>query len=536
MKPIRSKFSILRNYASWLASIAVFHLVGCGGGSPSGPPPPPDFSLSVTPSALSMTVGTISPPAVINVAGQNGFSGQVSIAISGLPPGATSSPPAPFTVPVFRNQQVTLFIPPTAQTGALSIQFAATGGRQSHSAPLTLTVVPVSDTAQLREVPGQVPPGYIEIQGVSAGDFNLTYWQQNTLNWVPDVRAPMLAAQTTGPYQNIYAPWPLEQADGWRLFYGGWDGQDVPFDQIYSVITSDFISFANRDHVIANGAFLNVNNVNVQRLPDGSLHIICTGGQPGNSGVGDKPVYFTSPDGFTWNGTPEPYYAQLTDVITIQGYGPFSSGNFNGANVLLRDGGTWTLYFKDWNDFGTTYRATADTLPSFQLQGVALKTNDFVNDVKKLTADGQNWYLMGLVGADPKQSIFFSLSNDGITFDAQRLLFRNLSAQDLYIVAVGFVTRGNQVLGALYGAGAVESLDQNRIFARWLQKRVVLTDSSGVQYFPQGSYGPDRQLFQAPASGLLEGTMVVYAEDGITPLGSSLVALTAGKSYSLVLR
>src|ERR1700756_2428450 len=123
---------------------------------------------------------------------------------------------------------------------------------------------------------------------------------------------------------------------GWRLFYGGWDGQDVPFDQIYSVTTTDFLDFANRDHVIANGEFLNVNNVNVQQLPDGSLHMICTGGQAANSG-GDKPLYFSSPDGTTWNGTPEPYSALLTDVISIQGYDPFSSGNFNGANVLFKD-------------------------------------------------------------------------------------------------------------------------------------------------------------------------------------------------------
>jgi len=67
--------------------------------------------------------------------------------------------------------------------------------------------------------------------------------------------------------------------------------------------------------------------------------MICTGGQAGNSGIGDKPVYFSSPDGVTWNGAAEPYSAQLSDIIAIQGYAPFSSGNFNGANVLLRDSG-----------------------------------------------------------------------------------------------------------------------------------------------------------------------------------------------------
>jgi hypothetical protein len=65
---------------------------------------------------------------------------------------------------------------------------------------------------------------------------------------------------------------------------------------------------------------------------------------------------------------------------------------------------------------------------------------------------------------------------------------------------------------------------------------LVITDSSDVQYFAKGGYGPDRQWFPAPASAFLEGTMVVYAEDGVTPLGSSFVTLSAGKAYTLVLK
>jgi hypothetical protein len=535
MKPMYSKLCGSRSiFATFcFVSVAMFLQIGCGGGGSSGPPPPQDFSLSVSPSTISMTVGTLSPPSVITVAGQNGFAGTVNVAITGLPPGATSTPASPLVLPASGSAQVLIFIPPTTPDGALSIELNATSGSLSHSAGLKVTLTPVTGTAVLQDASGQVAAGTIEIQGLSAGTFNPDYWQKNTLNWVPDMRMPMLAPQSTGPYQNIYAPWPLEQAGGWRLFYGGWDGQDVPFDQIFSVTTSDFLSFANRDHIIANGAFLNVNNVNVQKLLDGSFHMICTGGQAADSFT--KPVYFQSPDGFTWNGTPEPYSAQLTDVISIQGYAPFNSGNFNGANVLLNDNGTWVLYFKDWNQFDTTYRATAVTLPNFQFQGAALRSNDFVQDLKKITVSGQSWYLMGLVEADPKQSIFYSLSKDPANFPSEQTLFNHLSAQDLYMVALGFVTRGNEMLGVLYGAGAVETLDQNRIFARWLQKKVAITDSSGVQYFVQGGYGPDRQWFHAPTSGTLEGTMVVYAEDGLTPLGSSLVTLTAGKAYALVL-
>ena len=52
-------------------------------------------------------------------------------------------------------------------------------------------------------------------------------------------------------------------------------------------------------------------------------------------------------------------------------------------------------------------------------------------------------------------SLRYSLSNDGVSFSSEQDLFGNLSAQDLYIVAVGFVTKSDRLLGVLYGAGAV---------------------------------------------------------------------------------
>jgi hypothetical protein len=196
-------------------------------------------------------------------------------------------------------------------------------------------------------VPGQVPAGLAEIQGVSAGPFNPNYWQANTLNWVPDVRMPMFAALNTGPWQNIYAPWALEQSTGWRMFYGGWDGTATSNDRIYSVITSDFLSFNNRTLVIDHGDFLHVNNANASELPDGSIHMVCTTGIDNViPGVGNSKVaYFSSPDGITWNGTPEPYSAQISDLITAIGNDPNYPGwDFNGGNVLLRDGNIWVLY------------------------------------------------------------------------------------------------------------------------------------------------------------------------------------------------
>ena len=50
------------------------------------------------------------------------------------------------------------------------------------------------------------------------------------------------------------------------------------------------------------------------------------------------------------------------------------------------------------------------------------------------------------------------------------------------------------------------------IFARWLQKKVELVDSSGTAVAAGGGYGPDRQWFGADASGTLQGTIRVFSE------------------------
>jgi len=498
----------------------------CGGGSQ----PTPDFAITVNPSSLSQIVGTVSQPITVNISETNGFADTVNVSVQGLPGGAIVTPSTAFAIPNSGSLQVTFFFPPATSTGTIALTLSATGGGLSRSATLNLALNPVSGTAVLQDTLGQANADTLEIQGLSAGDFTPAYWQNNTLNWVPDVREPMFVALDTSPYQNIYAPWPLEQPNGWRLFYGGWDGSDTPNDRVYSTTTSDFLSFGSRILVIDHGAFQHVNNVNVQQLPDGSMHMICTGGTIDGLNF---PTYFSSPDGFTWNGSPEPYQAQLSDIVDIQGYPNYQYGGFNGGNVLFWDN-SWILYFFDNNATNSyVFRATGVSPSSVQFQGGVLATGRDPNAVVKFAVGG-TWYLMGL----NSPGLSYSLSKDGITFGSEQTLFRNLGSFDTFIDSVSFVTHGTQLLGVLYAANAAPvqgpPAASNQIYVRWLQKKIVVTDSSGVQYLPQGSYGPDRQWFQVPASSTIDGTLVVYAEDGLTLLGSGLVRLTGGKSYHLV--
>jgi len=510
--------------------------VSCGSPASNTTPPPPDFTITVNPSSASQIVGTIGQPVTMTVFPHNGFADSVNVLIQGLPPDAAFTPPAPFAISPGGSSQVTFFFPPATATGLIAIGFAGTGGGISHTTTLNLTLDPVTGNATLQETAGHVSASSVEIQGLSAGNFNSAYWQKNTLNWVPDIREPMFTSLATSPFQNIYSPFALEQPGGWRMFYGGWDGSDTPNDRIYSVTTSDFLTFDNRMLVIDHGAFEHINDVNVQQLPDGSLHMMCTGGL--NDNRTNWPTYFSSPDGVVWNGTPEPYQAQLSDIVDIEGYSDYKAGGFNAGNVLFHESAGWVLYFYDnFSPTAQIYRATGSTPLTVQYQGVALQTGADPNTMNKFVLENQTWYLMGLMSNAPQ--VWYSLSNDGLTFEPQQTLFFNLSALDSSMDTVSFVTRGSQVLGTLYGANTGtpdNQLSDNAIFARWLQKKIVITDSTGNQYLVQGSYGPDRQWFQAPTSGTLDGTMVVYAEDGVTPLGSSLVTLTAGKAYMLVLQ
>jgi hypothetical protein len=227
---------------------------GCGGGTHTAPPP---AALSI--STTSLADGMVSFPYSQTILATGGVAPFVwSVPSGSLPHNVTLASSSVSSVALSGS-------PDTAQTATFTIQVE--DSKNQNAAQAYTTNIAPTGFVQLQAVPGQVPAGVVEIQGVAAGPFNPNYWQGNTLNWVPDVRIPMFAALTTGLWQNIYPPWALEQSTGWRMFYGGWDGTATSNDRIYSVSTPDFLSFNNRTLVIDHGDFLHVNNANVTQLP-----------------------------------------------------------------------------------------------------------------------------------------------------------------------------------------------------------------------------------------------------------------------------
>lgn len=385
------------------------------------------------------------------------------------------------------------------------------------SIAVILAVGATEGTVTVTAREGQAPKRFVEVHGVAAGAFDPDYWEAGTVHFLPDVRTPLLEPRVSGGYRNIYAPSAVQTPEGWRVFYGAWDGVPTGNDRIYCVDTPDFLDFGARRTVIEHGEFQHVCNVNAFRNPDASYEMMCTV-YPDENGM-NKPAYFHSPDGETWNGAAAPYPATQTDIVQIEGYKDYPGADINGMNVLLREGDQLRLYHCDFKNTGAVYRATGTDGKRYHSEGPVLGHALWVNDVKILQGSDGPYYLMGLHRNTDK--LWYSLSRDGERFGEPIQFAGNQGDADRYIVALGWVLRDNAVLGALYGAGEVPGLNRNRVFARWLQKRVVFVGDDGARFEAKAALGPDRALIAVGDDARLKGKLEVYAEDGSTLIGTS---------------
>ncbi|MCU1222425.1 MAG: Pyrrolo-quinoline quinone repeat-containing protein [Edaphobacter sp.] len=121
-------------------------LTSCGGGSK--PAPQADFSLSATPTTVTLLPGGTGQQISINAAPVNGIASMVSIAITGLPSGITAQP-STLTLTPGTAQTVSLTAAPATVAANSTVTFTGTSGSLTHSASLALTVqtVPIP-TAQ----------------------------------------------------------------------------------------------------------------------------------------------------------------------------------------------------------------------------------------------------------------------------------------------------------------------------------------------------------------------------------------------------
>ena len=116
----------------------------CSQVTPVAGPPVPDFSVSCSPSSLTVTQGS-NTTSTCTVTSTGGFAGAVNLSCSGLPAGVSCSfsanpvtPPANGTV----NSTVTVAATAGATTGTSNISVNGVNGATTRSASLSLTVNP----------------------------------------------------------------------------------------------------------------------------------------------------------------------------------------------------------------------------------------------------------------------------------------------------------------------------------------------------------------------------------------------------------
>jgi uncharacterized membrane protein len=96
----------------------------------------PDFSLSASPSSLSIATGS-SGTSTITITPKNGFTGSVTLSASGMPTGVTA---AFGTNPTTATSVLTLTASGTATTGTSTITITGTSGALTHTTTVALTV------------------------------------------------------------------------------------------------------------------------------------------------------------------------------------------------------------------------------------------------------------------------------------------------------------------------------------------------------------------------------------------------------------
>jgi hypothetical protein len=114
----------------------------------------PDFSLSASPTSLSVAAGS-SGSSTVSTSASGGFNSAVSLSATGLPTGVTAAfNPTSIAAPGSGSSTLTFTAGSTAAAGTSTITINASGGGVSHSATVSLTITSGGTTTQVLGNPG----------------------------------------------------------------------------------------------------------------------------------------------------------------------------------------------------------------------------------------------------------------------------------------------------------------------------------------------------------------------------------------------
>ncbi|HEX4417236.1 MAG TPA: hypothetical protein VH165_05015 [Kofleriaceae bacterium] len=173
------------------------------------------------------------------------------------------------------------------------------------------------------------------------------------------------------------------------------------------------------------------------------------------------------------------------------------------------------MYWVDFNNGFAMNYATSPDNRSYTFQGTKL-TGYVPQDLKAFDFHGTRYYLSAY--HNNGAAAYASLSTSIASPAAPSVLFNRSGSADSFITSVGLVTDGARLYGALYGASPVSTLDQNRIFASWLQRKVTFQNASTVLAANQAN-GPDTlYVYMTAGQDVESGALNVFDTDGTTLL------------------
>ena len=159
------------------------------------PPPPtgPNFSLSASPSSVSVTQGN-SGSSTITVTPSGGFTGSVTLSASGLPSGVTAS----FgTNPTTSTSSVTFAASATAATGTSTVTITGTSGSLTHTTTVSLTVNPVGGTPDFTI---SASPSTLAVRRGTSGHYTVTITGQNGFTGAVSLSVSGLGSRVSGSF------------------------------------------------------------------------------------------------------------------------------------------------------------------------------------------------------------------------------------------------------------------------------------------------------------------------------------------------
>jgi subtilase family serine protease len=124
----------------------------------------PNFGLSASPSSILVIQGS-NANTTVTVNKQNGFTGNVTLSVTGLPSGVTYS----FSPnPASSSSTLTLTASASATAGTVIVTILGTSGSLTNATTLSLTVAPTVSGAELSLTPGSLAFGTVVVEASSA--------------------------------------------------------------------------------------------------------------------------------------------------------------------------------------------------------------------------------------------------------------------------------------------------------------------------------------------------------------------------------